>query len=118
MIDDDDMSPKELIKRKICPPWWVVSRPFLKRCVPDFSQKDGNDIDESTVLVKKANTQDETGDINVSTVKSAVTNLAKMLDYRSFGEKVFSDFADTWWIVLLLLLFAMVLSLLWIFLMR
>ena len=118
MIDDDNEKPKELIRRKICPPWWVVSRPFLKRCIPDFLQKDGNNVDEETVLVKSNNTQQDDGDIKVRNLQEAVGNLAQMLDYRSFGEKVLSDFADTWWIILLLLLFAMVLSLLWIFLMR
>lgn len=53
------------------------------------------------------------GNLNV-----AITRLAGVLSLRQFGEKVFSDLLDTWWIIGLALVGATILSFVWIFILR
>lgn len=47
-----------------------------------------------------------------------VDHVAQILDFRTFGQKVYNDLATSWWIVLLGLLLATILSLAWIVVMR
>ena len=48
----------------------------------------------------------------------AVTRLTALLNIREVGERVFSDLAETWWMIGISLLGACILSFTWILLMR
>lgn len=48
----------------------------------------------------------------------AVTRLTALLNFREVGERVFSDLAETWWMIGISLLGACILSFTWILLMR
>jgi hypothetical protein len=48
----------------------------------------------------------------------AVTRLTALLNIREVGERVFSDLAETWWMIGISLVGACLLSFIWILLMR
>ena len=53
-----------------------------------------------------------------ATLNKAVYRLTAYLNIRNIGERVFSDLAETWWMIGLSLIAACLLSFVWIFLMR
>ena len=57
-------------------------------------------------------------EVNGSTLKKAMRAVGEALDVRTFGERVFNDLGQTWWMVLIGLICATLLSLLWIVAMR
>eukprot|EP00095_Tigriopus_kingsejongensis_P005861 maker-scaffold38_size502422-snap-gene-1.13 protein:Tk05861 transcript:maker-scaffold38_size502422-snap-gene-1.13-mRNA-1 annotation:"hypothetical protein DAPPUDRAFT_305570" len=117
-ITDDTITVKDLIRDKICPPWWVPSKTLLGRCVPNFETTDDNQVvTNDTVIIDKDETP-ENEVVNGGVLKKAINYIGKVIDVRSFGERVYSDLATTWWMVLLALLLATVLSLVWIILMK
>ena len=100
------MTIDELIENQICPPWIMKSKPILGRCVPSITEEEykDSDINKDTVTWEK--------------LKDGVENLAKLLGLRDIGTKVFNDLKNQWWTILVGLIIAMVVSFVWIILMR
>ncbi|XP_077882632.1 choline transporter-like protein 5 isoform X7 [Ictidomys tridecemlineatus] len=93
-----------------CPAAIFPSKPFLQRCLPDFSTKNG-----SLTVGNKMLFEDGSGKTrNVLELREASNAVNKILDARSIGSKVFEDYAVTWYWILLGLCTAMILS--WTFL--
>jgi len=105
-------SVQDLVESGECPSWYLSSSPVLGRCLPHTEQ-----VLSEAVLVGSEGTsnlvQVSKGNLNV-----AITRLAGVLSLREFGEKVFSDLLDTWWIIGLALVGATILSFVWIFVLR
>uniref|UniRef100_A0A8C5K062 Choline transporter-like protein n=1 Tax=Jaculus jaculus TaxID=51337 RepID=A0A8C5K062_JACJA len=98
LIDDD------------CPTAIFPSRTFLQRCFPDFSTRSGN-----LTVGNKMRFEDGSGHMrNVLELREAANGINKILDAKTIGLKVFEDYATTWSWILIGLAIAMVLS--WIFL--
>lgn len=59
MITDSSVTGMSLIEAKICPSWWVPSRPVLKRCIPHFTKTSNDeDVQNDTVIVSGSDTMD------------------------------------------------------------
>nr|KAF6508113.1 solute carrier family 44 member 5 [Rousettus aegyptiacus] len=99
MIMDDD-----------CPTVIFPSRPLLQRCFPDFSFVNGTlTVGNKTVFEDgKGSTR------NATELRAAAKSINKILDAKAIGVKVFEDYATTWYWILIGLTIAMLLS--WIFL--
>jgi len=108
-----EKSVEDLVHSGQCPPWYLISSPVLGRCLP-FTKKKHND---ETVLVGAEGTRNEML-VSKGNLTVAINRLAGVFSLRQFGEKVFSDLVDTWWIIGLALAGATILSFVWIFLMR
>ncbi|XP_035316732.1 choline transporter-like protein 5 isoform X1 [Cricetulus griseus] len=100
----------ELLSRGDCPPAVYPSRPFLQRCLPDFSKINGTLVTESSVHLKDGSGKTR----NIMEFREATRGITKILDARNIGLKVFEDYATTWKWILIGLTVAMALS--WIFL--
>ena len=109
-----------LVSSRKCPAYLLPSKQFLGRCIPTFGLvKQGEEA--STRMESKMNSiQTSPGGetLDKEGLLEGVQYILKALDLRGYGEKFLSDFANYWWIVLLSLLMAMVLSFGWIFLLR
>ncbi|KAM5256017.1 choline transporter-like protein 5 [Ctenodactylus gundi] len=98
LIDDD------------CPTAIFPSRPFLQRCFPAFSNKNG-----TLTIGNRIHFEDGSGRMtNVLELREAAHGINRLLDAREIGLKVFEDYATTWYWILIGLTIAMVLS--WMFL--
>ncbi|XP_072863303.1 choline transporter-like protein 5 isoform X8 [Chlorocebus sabaeus] len=93
-----------------CPAAIFPSKPFLQRCFPDFSTKNGTLTIGSQIVFQDGNG----GTRSVIELRDAANGINKLLDAKSLGLKVFEDYATTWYWILIGLMIAMVLS--WIFL--
>ncbi|XP_054713879.1 choline transporter-like protein 2 [Uloborus diversus] len=86
---------------------------FVGRCVPEIFLKAVPDQplrDEFNRTISE--------EITTAEVKKAVGFLARFLSVQEVGEKLFYDFKLSWYFIVIGLLFAMLVSLVWIVLMR
>ncbi|CAN9500504.1 unnamed protein product [Ophioblennius macclurei] len=104
----------EVIRDEDCPSMIVPSRPFLQRCFPDFIRRDG-------ILTVANQTIFKDGDNNkrsVNDLKDAAKSIASLLNAKEVGMKIFEDYANSWIWILIGLVITMVISLLFILLLR
>ncbi|XP_056235026.1 choline transporter-like protein 5-B isoform X3 [Seriola aureovittata] len=119
----------EVMRDEDCPSIIVPSRPFLQRCFPDFITRNG-------LLTVANQTMFRDGDNNersVSDLKDAAkaansapkefwTNfkggIASLLSAKEVGMKIFEDYANSWMWILTGLVITMIVSLLFILLLR
>ncbi|XP_013780971.2 choline transporter-like protein 2 isoform X1 [Limulus polyphemus] len=107
---------ESLVKSGNCAPFYLKSSPLGGRCIPELFTKLGSAIIDD---LSKDSLKDENGNnITTSVVEKAGKALALILNARQVGERIFQDFSRVWWILILLLLASMVLSFIWILLMR
>lgn len=103
----------DLITEKLCPPWVIGSTAILGRCMPTLTAIGD---DNATVIDSSSNPSGET--VKKGTVKQALTALGAFLSVRDFGERIFNDLKDTWWMIGIGFIMACILSFIWILLMR
>uniref|UniRef100_A0AAQ5XJG2 Choline transporter-like protein n=1 Tax=Amphiprion ocellaris TaxID=80972 RepID=A0AAQ5XJG2_AMPOC len=104
----------EVIRDEDCPSMIVPSRPFLQRCFPDFIKRDG-------ILTVANQTIFKDGDNNkrsVNDLKDAAIGIASLLNAKEVGMKIFEDYANSWIWILIGLVITMVVSLVFIMLLR
>ena len=107
---------RNLVKKRKCPAYLIPSRPFLGRCVPTFGLvRSSANLTRSNV--ERMQTQDGS-QVDSEKLKEGVKYLMELIDLRGTGERLLSDFAGYWWILLLGLVFAMLISFGWIMLLR
>ena len=110
----ESQSISELIKEGICPAFILESQPLLGRCLPSFSNG-GSDND---TVISASTEINIIKPITKGTLKHALTALGAFLSVRDYGERIFNDLKDTWWMVGIGLILATILSFVWIILMR
>ncbi|XP_057269819.1 choline transporter-like protein 5 isoform X1 [Pezoporus wallicus] len=92
----------------------IPSRPFLKRCFLDFSMKSG-----VLAVANQTTFKDGRGKTrNVTDLRGAANSISNILDARSIGVKSFEDYAISWYWILIGLFVAMIVSLLFLVLLR
>nr|XP_012421468.1 PREDICTED: choline transporter-like protein 5 [Odobenus rosmarus divergens] len=97
-----------------CPMAIFPSKPFLQRCFPDFTTKNG-----TLTVGNKTIFEDGSGKKrNAIELRRAANRVNKILDARAIGMKVFEDYATTWYWILIGLTIAMLLSWLFVILLR
>ncbi|XP_029801673.1 choline transporter-like protein 5 [Suricata suricatta] len=97
-----------------CPTAVFPSKPFLQRCFPDFSTKNG-----TLTVGNKTNFEDGSGKTrNAIELRTAANRVNKILDAKAIGMKIFEDYATTWYWILLGLIIAMFLSWMFVILLR
>uniref|UniRef100_A0A8C6M2A2 Choline transporter-like protein n=1 Tax=Nothobranchius furzeri TaxID=105023 RepID=A0A8C6M2A2_NOTFU len=103
----------DVIRDEDCPSMIVPSKPFLQRCFPEFNTKDG--------ILRVANqTTFKDGDNNKRNVIDLrdAANMGSLLNAKEVGMKILEDFANSWILILLGLAVAMLVSVLYIILLR
>ncbi|KAF7254805.1 Choline transporter-like protein 5, partial [Varanus komodoensis] len=104
----------QVMRDEDCPSMIIPSRPFLKRCFPDFSTKNG-----VLTVANKTTFRDGRGKTrNVTDLREAANGINNVLDSRSVGMKIFEDYSSSWYWILIGLFIAMVVSLFFLVLLR
>ncbi|XP_034035530.1 choline transporter-like protein 5-B isoform X2 [Thalassophryne amazonica] len=116
---------KQVLRDEDCPSMIVPSRPFLQRCFPDFITRN-----QILTVANQTNFKDGDGKIrSVSDLKDAANQvtamqqgvdrgIASLLNAKEVGIKIFEDYASSWNWILIGLVITMVVSLLFILLLR
>ncbi|XP_032971848.1 choline transporter-like protein 5 isoform X1 [Rhinolophus ferrumequinum] len=105
-----DRSLSQILMDDDCPAAIFPSKPFLQRCFPDFSTENG-----TLTVGNKTMFEDGKGKTrNAVELREAANHINKILDAKSLGMRLFEDYATTWYWILMGLIIAMLLS--WIFL--
>uniref|UniRef100_A0A8C1TB51 Choline transporter-like protein n=1 Tax=Cyprinus carpio TaxID=7962 RepID=A0A8C1TB51_CYPCA len=94
----------EILQKKLCPAYLISSKPFLQRCFPSLGKK---------VLKHACCNQ-----IYHLYVTTAVQFNGLVMEGRQVAMKIFEDYTKSWYWILICLLIAVVLSLIFIVLLR
>ncbi|XP_072560177.1 choline transporter-like protein 5-A isoform X1 [Paramormyrops kingsleyae] len=113
-FDNPHKAVAQVLRDEDCPSMIVPSRPFLQRCFPDFITKNGtltvaNRTSFRDVLGKKR---------NVTELRDAANGITGLLHAKEVGMKIFEDFANSWYWIVIGLVVAMLISLTFILLLR
>eukprot|EP00063_Salmo_salar_P096551 XP_014071386.1 PREDICTED: choline transporter-like protein 5-B isoform X2 [Salmo salar] len=139
-FDNPRKSVAQVLRDEDCPSMIVPSRPFLQRCFPDFITRNGTltvanktvfkdglgktrsvidlrDAAKDSNLEPRVNWTAIAGQVTAMQqgVESGITSL---LDAKEVGMKIFEDYANSWYWILIGLVITMVVSLAFILLLR
>uniref|UniRef100_A0A673KGK0 Choline transporter-like protein n=1 Tax=Sinocyclocheilus rhinocerous TaxID=307959 RepID=A0A673KGK0_9TELE len=88
--------------------------PFLQRCFPDFITRNG-----TLTVANKTSFKDGHGKIrSVVDLRDAANGITSLLDAKEVGVKIFEDYASSWFWILIGLVISMLVSLIFILLLR
>ncbi|XP_039518664.1 choline transporter-like protein 2 isoform X2 [Pimephales promelas] len=103
----------QILQEKLCPAYLISSKPFLQRCFPSLGKK-GEVItvgDQETF-----NDGEKTRD--AKDLVAGMKNATIVMEGRQVAMKIFEDYTKSWYWILICLLIAVVLSLIFIVLLR
>ncbi|XP_059839679.1 choline transporter-like protein 5 isoform X3 [Hypanus sabinus] len=104
----------QVMRNEDCPSMIIPSRPFLRRCFPDFTTKNG-----ILTVANKTTFRDGRGKTrNVTDLRDAAKGINYVLDAREVGMKIFEDYTNSWFWILIGLVITMIVSLFFILLLR
>ncbi|KAL8213149.1 UNVERIFIED_CONTAM: hypothetical protein K2H54_061000, partial [Gekko kuhli] len=98
-------SVSDILSKQLCPEFIIPSTSVLARCFPSLN---------STQDYTDKYLTNETRDL----ITSGSNQIVEALNAKNIGLKIFEDFARTWYWILIVLVIAMVLSLLFLLLLR
>ncbi|XP_036407946.1 choline transporter-like protein 2 isoform X2 [Megalops cyprinoides] len=114
-VDFSKMSVPEILKQGLCPAMLTPSKPFTRRCFPALgTQKDG------VVVVGNKTTFDD-GEGNTRNAEDLLKGAKQanvVVEARQVAMKIFEDYTRSWYWILIGLVLAMVISLIFIVLLR
>uniref|UniRef100_A0A672LKH3 Choline transporter-like protein n=1 Tax=Sinocyclocheilus grahami TaxID=75366 RepID=A0A672LKH3_SINGR len=100
-------NPDKVLRDEDCPSMIVPSRPFLQRCFPDFITRNG-----ILTVANQTSFKDGHGKIR------SVNIMANGSEEDEVGIKIFEDYASSWFWILIGLVISMLISLIFILLLR
>ncbi|KAG7486524.1 hypothetical protein JOB18_032881 [Solea senegalensis] len=114
-VDFAEKSPPELLRDGLCPALLMPSKAFTRRCLPALGTLKGG-----VVVVGNETTFDsgEGVNINASDVLEASKKSNVVVEARQVAMRIFEDYTQSWHWILLGLVIAMVVSLIFIVLLR
>ncbi|XP_066498137.1 choline transporter-like protein 2 isoform X2 [Hoplias malabaricus] len=107
--------PQQILKDQLCPGMLIASKPFTRRCFPALGVKENNifTVGNQTTFV-----DDESKNRKASDLLPAVGNATIVSEARLVVVKIFEDYTQSWHWIILGLVIAMVLSLIFVVLLR
>ncbi|XP_041641200.1 choline transporter-like protein 2 isoform X2 [Cheilinus undulatus] len=114
-VDFAKLSPPELLRDGLCPAMLMPSKPFTRRCLPALGTMKGG-----VVVVGNETTFDagQGVNINATEVLEASKKSNVVVEARQVAMRIFEDYTQSWHWILLGLVIAMVVSLIFIVLLR
>lgn len=97
-------SVQTILQREYCPMYTIPSAPFLNRCFINLN-------------ITLPNNMNVAG-LNNTTIQTATNEILNGLNFQDVGVKIFQDFAKSWYWILIGLVIAMIVSLLFLLLLR
>ncbi|XP_075062911.1 choline transporter-like protein 2 isoform X1 [Mixophyes fleayi] len=114
-FNDFSKSSVEVLRDRDCPAMITPSKPFTRRCFPAIN------INKGVVTVGNATTFDDGRDQkqrNVSDLLEGAKKANVVLEARQVAMKIFEDYTVSWYWIIIGLLIAMVISLIFVVLLR
>ncbi|XP_026204285.1 choline transporter-like protein 2 isoform X1 [Anabas testudineus] len=108
------MGAAQILSLRLCPATLIPSVPFTRRCFPALGQKGG-------VITVGNSSQFDDGRGNMIDAKNlldGVSNATVVMEARQVVMKIFEDYTQSWYWILIGLVIAMLISLLFIVLLR
>ncbi|XP_017285100.1 choline transporter-like protein 4 isoform X2 [Kryptolebias marmoratus] len=102
---------KEVLEKELCPFFYTPTTSVLGRCLPDFSALDRLPQDVSDATGLSVND-------TISLIKNGTGDVVNGFNARDVGIRIFEDFASSWPWILVGLLIAMLVSMLFLLLLR
>uniref|UniRef100_A0A674EBV8 Choline transporter-like protein n=1 Tax=Salmo trutta TaxID=8032 RepID=A0A674EBV8_SALTR len=104
----------QVLRDEDCPSMIVPSRPFLQRCFPDFITLNG-----TLTVAKRTHFKDALDTArSVTELRDAANGITGLVDAKEVGMKIVEDYAASWNWILIGLVIALVVSLIFILLLR
>ncbi|XP_032094883.1 choline transporter-like protein 4 [Thamnophis elegans] len=98
----------EILSQQLCLPFTIPTKPLLNRCLPSFNTSDVGSFTVGTMSVNET----------VGYITNGTEQLLGSLNVKDISVKIFEDFTRTWIWILIGLLLAMLLSLIFLLLLR
>ncbi|KAJ8001745.1 hypothetical protein DPEC_G00172630 [Dallia pectoralis] len=114
-VDFTKMTVPEILRDGLCPSILMSSKPFTRRCLPALSTMKGG------VVVVDNQTTFDTGNglmVNASDFLDASKKSNMVVEARQVAMRIFEDYTVSWYWILIGLVIAMVVSLIFIILLR
>ncbi|XP_070840760.1 choline transporter-like protein 4 [Chaetodon trifascialis] len=108
-----NLTVQEIVDKELCPFFYVPTTSVLGRCLPDVTALDRIPADFSSIPGLPSSAS-ETANI----IKNGTEDLVNGFNAREIGVRIFEDFASAWPWILIGLLIAMVVSMLFLLLLR
>ncbi|KAM9838232.1 choline transporter-like protein 4 [Aulostomus maculatus] len=108
-----EFSVKDIVEKELCPFFTIPTTPVLGRCLPDISAL-GNIPEEFSNIQGLPPSINDT----VSLIRNGTEDIVNGFNAREIGVRIFEDFASSWPWILLGLVIAMVVSMLFLLLLR
>ncbi|KAG9338747.1 hypothetical protein JZ751_025183 [Albula glossodonta] len=112
--DISKMSAPEILKNRLCPAALFASKPLSRRCLPALFPSKGK-------ITIEGNTTFSDGEgslVNATDLQEGAKKANKLLEARQVAMKIFEDYTQSWHWILVGLLIAMIVSLIFIVLLR
>ncbi|XP_029920003.1 choline transporter-like protein 4 [Myripristis murdjan] len=108
-----ELSVQEIVSRELCPFFFTPTTSLLGRCLPKISELEN-------IPSYFANVQGLPSTINetANAIKNGTGDIVNSFNIREIGIRIFEDFASAWPWILIGLLIAMIVSLLFLLLLR
>ncbi|XP_029369491.1 choline transporter-like protein 4 isoform X2 [Echeneis naucrates] len=112
-LENTKFTVKQIIDNELCPFFHIPTTPVLGRCLPDVTALEGIPSEFSNVPGLPTSIND-----TANLIKNGTGDILNGFNARDVGVRIFEDFASSWPWILLGLLIAMVVSLLFLLLLR
>lgn len=119
-VDRSAKSLLDLVADEDCAPFYLKSKSVINRCLPIASLLD---FAENVVQVPTSEgnynlTEGDNSTVSGSALKTGLEVYEQFLNAKEYGEKIIADVVASWWMILIGLAIAMLISMIWITLMR
>ncbi|KAM6989509.1 choline transporter-like protein 5-A isoform 1-T1 [Tautogolabrus adspersus] len=113
-FNNPDKPVSQVLRDEDCPSMIIPSRPFLQRCLPEFITLNGSVTVANRTRFKDALEMPR----SVTELQHAAKGITGLLDTKELGLKIVEDYAKSWAWILIGLLLALLVSLIFILLLR
>ncbi|XP_051744292.1 choline transporter-like protein 2 isoform X2 [Ctenopharyngodon idella] len=111
--DPGKKSVPQILQEKLCPAYLISSKPFLQRCFPSLGKKG-----EVITVGNQETFNDGEKTRDAKDLVAGMKNATIVMEGRQVAMKIFEDYTKSWYWILICLLIAVVLSLIFIVLLR
>ncbi|XP_015679604.1 choline transporter-like protein 4 [Protobothrops mucrosquamatus] len=107
-LETTTLTVSQILNQQLCPQFTIPTEPVLNRCLPFFNISEIGSFNVGTMTVNET----------MKNITVGTEQLLNSLNVKDIGVKIFEDFTRTWFWILIGLLLAMILSLLFLLLLR
>ncbi|XP_067094217.1 choline transporter-like protein 4 [Osmerus mordax] len=110
-LAETTLTVQDILDQELCPSFYIPSEPALGRCLP--TQAALRKMPSNFTLPGKADVNE-----TVTSITTAIRSLITGYNTKAVGVRIFEDFASSWYWILLGMIVAMVVSLVFLLLLR